>query len=281
MKIIRALNNKMSVQNSVIIVNYNTVDSLSKLLANLAIGEAVTSEVLVVDSGSFDESVELVSEDFPTVRLIQLEENRGFSVAANRGFAEATGAVTVFCHADIVTEIHHLSELADQVRAGEDARVVAALPRLVREDGAELPLVGSLPGLGSAMLKMFSPTPSRKCEIPTLDHVADNEWAQMPCVAINSDALHRLGGFDERFFLYYADADLCARFHAKSLRIAIRRGVSVVHTGADPTATLSPAHARIMRKDLLRFVEKHHPGLRSTALSLQAKLLGAVNKDAV
>src|SRR5207237_3866811 len=103
------------------------------LLANLAVGEAVTSEVIVVDSGSFDESADVVREDFPTVRLIRLEDNRGFSVAANRGFAEATGEVVVFCHADIVTEIHHLAELADRVREGGDARVEAGSPPLVRQ----------------------------------------------------------------------------------------------------------------------------------------------------
>src|SRR5262245_31475695 len=213
----------MAVQNSVVIINHNSKDALTKLLANLAVGQAVTSEVIVVDSGSFDGSADLVHEDFPTVRLIRLEDNLGFSAASNRGFADATGQVIVFCHADIVAEIHQLAELADRVREGEEARVVAALPRLTREDGAELPLVGSLPGLGAAMLGMFTPSVSRGCEIPVLDHVADNEWAQMPCAAINADILQKLGGFDERFFVYYADADLCARLHEKSLRIAIRR----------------------------------------------------------
>jgi len=271
----------MPVQNSIIIVNHNSKDALVKLLANLALSENTNSEVILVDNGSFDGSAELAREDFPSVRVIQLEDNRGFSGAANKGFAQATGAVAVFCHADIVTEIHHLTELADRVREGEDARVVAALPRLKREDGKELPLVGSLPGLGSAMKGLFTPSASRGCEIPTLDHVADNEWAQMPCVAINADVFQKLGGLDKQFFAYYYDADLCARLHEKSWRIAIHRGVSVVHAGADPTKPLPPAHARMMRKDLLRFVEKHHPGLKSTALGLQAKLLGAVNKEAI
>jgi GT2 family glycosyltransferase len=271
----------MAAANSVVIINHDTKDALSRLLANLAIGESVTSEVIVVDSGSFDESAELVHEDFPTVRLIQLEDNRGFSVAANRGFTEATGEVVVFCHADIVAEIHQLVDLADRVREGQGARVAAALPRFVREDRAELPLVGSLPGLGGAMVSMINPSASRGCEIPTLDHVADNEWAQMPCVAISSDVFQKLGGFDERFFQYYADADLCQRLHEKSLRIAIRRDIAVIHAGGDPSRALSQSAARIMRKDLLRFIEKHQPGLRSSALGLQAKVLGMMNKDAI
>src|SRR5438093_8118320 len=102
----------MSVQNSIIIVNHNAKDRLSTLLANLAVSEAVTSEFIVVDSGSFDGSAELVEEDFPTIRLIRLEDNRGFSVAANKGFAEATGGVAIFCHADILTESHTLIDLA-------------------------------------------------------------------------------------------------------------------------------------------------------------------------
>jgi N-acetylglucosaminyl-diphospho-decaprenol L-rhamnosyltransferase len=271
----------MSVQNSIIIVTHNSKEKLLKLLANLAVSEAVTSEFIVVDSGSFDGSAELMREDFPAIRLIRLEDNRGFSVAVNRGFAEAIGGVVIFCHADIVTESHTLIELADRIREGADNRVVAAVPRLVNANRQELPLVGPLPGLGRAMGNMFVPTAARGCDAAALDHVADHEFVQMPCVAIDAEVLHKFGGFDERFFLYYADADLCARLHEKSLRIVIRRDLPVVHTGADPSRPLPASLARIMRKDLLRYVEKHQPGFRSTALGLQAKLIGAVNKEAI
>ena len=275
------LNQDMSVQNSIIIINHNAKEKLVKLLANLAVGEAVTCEFIVVDNGSFDGSAELVQEDFPTIRLIRLEDNRGFSVAANRGFAEAVGQIVIFCHADIVTESHTLIELADRIREGAANRVVAAVPRLIDANRRDLPLVGPLPGLGRAMGDMIQPTASRGCEPAALDHVADHEFAQMPSVAIDAEVLHKFGGFDQRFFLYYADADLCARLHQKSLRIAIRRDLPVVHTGADPSRPLPASLARIMRKDLLRFVEKHHGGLRSTALGIQAKLIGAVNKEAI
>ena len=271
----------MSVQNSIIIVTHNSKEKLLKLLANLAVSEAVACEFIVVDSASFDGSAELIEEDFPTIRLIRLQDNRGFSVAANRGFAEAIGDVVIFCHADIVTESHALIELADRIREGADNRVVAAVPRLVDANRHELPLVGPLPGLGRAISNMFVPSASRGCEPAALDHVADHEFAQMPCVAIDAEVLQKFNGFDERFFLYYADADLSARLHEKSLRIAIRRDLPVVHTGADPSRPLPISLARIMRKDLLRFVEKHHGGLRSTALGIQAKLIGAVNKEAI
>src|SRR2546426_5396627 len=134
----------MSVQNSIIIVTHNSKEKLLKLLANLAVSEAVACEFIVVDSASFDGSAELIEEDFPTIRLIRLQDNRGFSVAANRGFAEAIGDVVIFCHADIVTESHALIELADRIREGADNRVVAAVPRLVDANRHELPLVGPL-----------------------------------------------------------------------------------------------------------------------------------------
>jgi GT2 family glycosyltransferase len=100
-------------------------------------------------------------------------------------------------------------------------------------------------------------------------------------VAINSEWMQKLGGFDERFFLYWADADLSARLHEKSLRIVIQRSVSVVHTGADPLRPLPGHLGRIMRKDLVRFVDKHRPGLTSAAVNIHAKVLAAVNKDAI
>ena len=85
----------MSVQTSIIITTFNAQKEATKLLASLDLASAVTAEVIVVDSASFDGTPDVLEEDFPNVRVIRLPSNRGWPVAANAGFAHALGSVVV------------------------------------------------------------------------------------------------------------------------------------------------------------------------------------------
>src|SRR5436305_6548366 len=106
-----------------------------------------------------------------------------------------------------------------------------------------------MPGIGAATVGVFNPRAGRRLAEATLDHVPDHQWTVMPCIAISADVLGKLGGFDERFFLYYSDADLCARLHERSYRIGIRRDVIAKHLGGETSTDAFPPHlARIMRK---------------------------------
>jgi GT2 family glycosyltransferase len=262
-------------QTSIIITTFNNKDDAIKLLASLDLASAVTTEVIIVDSGSFDGTPDLIEEDFPTVRVIRLPENRGWPAAANAGFKHALGQVVVFCHADIITTAHDLSELADRIREGEGKRLVAVVPRLVDASGEELQSVGAMPSLASGTVGMFKPSAARRREVPSLDHVPDHQWTVMACIAFDADVLVKLGGFDERFFLYYADVDLCERLHEKSYRIGIRPDVKVIHTGGETSdAPLSEAMTRIMRKDQQRYFEKHRPAWQQGVLKLIGKSAG-------
>ena len=93
----------MSASNSIVVVNFNAKASLETMLTALKVEEAVTTEVIVVDSMSFDGSADMVRQKFKGVRLIALDENRGFAAAVNRGLREAAGDVAVICHSDIIS----------------------------------------------------------------------------------------------------------------------------------------------------------------------------------
>jgi|SRR5688500_4223656 GT2 family glycosyltransferase len=262
----------MPIQNSIVIVNFNDAAGLRRMLSRLKLEEATASEVIVVDNASADGSAELVERQFPRVRVIRREFNKGFAVGANRGIREATGSVVVVCHSDVVADVHVLAELADRVREGESRRVVGVLPRLIDEAGDEQPFVGRLPGLGRALVGVFRPAAAIRCEVPLLDHVADHEWARFACVALSAEFLAGAGEFDERFFRYFADADLCRRAHDRSYRLLIARDLKVIHTGRSPNDDPPPHLAAIMRKDLERYFAKHRPKWEQGVLQLDLKL---------
>ena len=269
----------MAVLNSIIIVSHNHGAALPAMLASLKTEESSTSEVIVVDNASFDGSVETVAERFPQVRLIRSSKNRGFAAAAQRGINEAQGSIAVICHSDLLVEMHALAELADRVREGAGRRVVAAVPRLIGRDGVEQPGVGRLPGIGRGMIGVFNPSAARRCYLPQLDHVADHEWTTLVCLAIDCDQLARLGSLDSRFFLYYADADLCQRIHDKSYRIVIHRDLAVVHCGASPNDPQPDHLRRIMRKDQQRYFEKHRPAWEQKLLNVDQKIYRLLKRE--
>jgi GT2 family glycosyltransferase len=267
----------MAVSTSIIIVTFNAHDALKAMLGGLKVEEAPGVEVIVVDSGSFDATPTMVRERFAdVVRLVELEKNAGFATAANAGIARSQGDVVVICHADLLASAHDLTELADIVREGAPRRVAAAIPRLIGVDGSELPTVGPIPGFWRNLAGVFSPGMTRKRHLPALDHLADHEWADLICVAIDAAAMTKLGGFDERFFLYFHDMDLCQRLHEASLRMVIRREISVVHTG--DRKRIAPHRVRLMRNDLRKLWSKHRSALEQSTLRVADKATGILRR---
>jgi GT2 family glycosyltransferase len=270
-----------AILNSIVIVNYNNKKALWGMLGSLKLEQAPATEVIVVDSASTDGSVEMVKKEFRHVRLIVRAHNRGFASAIVRGIDKVNGSVIIVCHSDLVTDVHVLGELADRVRERNTAgaRVVAAVPRLVGPDDTDQPSIGKLPGLARGVVGVFNPVLARKCEVPTLDHVADHEWTPLVCMALDTEMLARLGSIDERFFLYWADADLCKRIHEKGFRIAIRRDLRVVHAGHSPNEPLPDPLMKIMRQDLQHYFEKHSPSWQHKMLTVDEKLAKFIRRE--
>ena len=260
------------VATSILIVNFNKKDQLRALLTSLKMEEATTVEVIVIDNASFDGSREMVRAEFPRVRVIEMETNRGFAAAANKGIDQAAGDVAVLCHSDLVTTIHVLSELADQVREGRSRRVAGVAARVVAPDKTELPSAGTFPGLVRGIAGAFSPEAAHKRFVPSLDHIADHQYATTMCIALDLQVLSaHVGLFDPKFFLYYADADLSLRMHEKQYRILVSRRLQVIKQRpplGEGNKKLAPHLARLMRKDQMHFYEKHRPGLQKTLVGL-------------
>ena len=268
----------MAISNSIVIVNCNTKPALLSLLKSLHLEESTSGEIIVIDCASFDGSVEL-AEQFPTVKFMPMKINRGFFAAANRGIDRCGGDVVVVCHADIITDIHTLSDLADQTREAAGRKIAAVFPRLKRIDDSEQGFVGKLPHLTSAIKGAFYAPAGLKCGPPTLDHLTENEWARFVCVAFNRDLLSATGLMDEKFFLYCGDTDLCARMHKKKLRIAISKDIHVRHAGAGIGKEIPSHLMRILRNDQQRYAAKHFPAWQKPLVQVMGSLGGLFNRS--
>lgn len=194
---------------SVIVVSYETRDLLRRCLASLG-GE---HEVIVVDNASTDGSAEMVATEFPHVRLIRLEENVGFGAGNNRGLDIARGDLVLLLNSDAHAEPGAIEELA---RVFDDESVVAAGGRLLNPDGSLQHSCAGPLTLWAVLCeqtylerlfpysRLFSPYWMTE----RLPSDRPSEVAQVIGACLMMRPVER---FDERFFLYCEDTELCHR----------------------------------------------------------------------
>ncbi|RYG45692.1 glycosyltransferase family 2 protein [bacterium] len=192
-----------------VVVSYNTVEKLRRCLKAL---EGVPT--VVVDNDSKDGSPEMVRHEFPFVEMIANRENRGFSAANNQGLALVRTPLTLFINSDAYADPGAVATLA---AVFEGAGVVAAGGRLRNPDGSLQESVARELTLGRVFL-----------EQTLLEKVFGGYWitrgltgiAKVPqvmgaCLMARTADLREIGGWDERFFLYCEDTDLCLRLSPK------------------------------------------------------------------
>jgi GT2 family glycosyltransferase len=222
------------------IVSWNTADHLRSCLAALpeALGE-LEAEVVVVDNASGDDSV-TVCESFG-VRVIRNPENRGYARAMNQALAGSHAEVLIALNPDTVPPPGSLRALVGFLLADPDVGLVA--PKLVFPDGRLQRSVHRMPSIRLAAVMGFVPLSWRRGRIGerwwlegTSDHlyddVVDIDWVIGAVHVIRAAALGGHAPYNERWFMYVEDLDLCARLHATGHRVVLDGEISVPHVGS-------------------------------------------------
>jgi N-acetylglucosaminyl-diphospho-decaprenol L-rhamnosyltransferase len=220
------------VQPTVYIPNFNGAGRLGGVLR--ALGEQTRpAEVVLVDNGSRDDSVELARRELPEVRVVALGENRGFGPAINRAVAAVPGDPVILLNNDAVPEPRFLEALLDGLGEGIDS--VAGL--LLQERAPEL--IDSAGVVADATLMGFDylhgePAGAAAGAAPPLGPTGG-------AALYRREAFEAVGGFDERIFLYYEDLDLALRIAARGGRCTLAPEARALHAYS---ASLGAASAR-------------------------------------
>lgn len=210
---------------SVVIPNLNGAHLLEPCLVSLAEQTLPPAQVLVVDNGSTDGSVELVREQFPEARLLTFPENRGFAAAMNAGIAEAAGRFVAFLNNDAVAQPTWLEELVACLERHPAA--AAATSKLLSADDPV-----RLDGAGDGLTRSFLPYVRGHGDPDDGGFDAEVEvfGASGAAALWRAFVLRELGAFDERFFAYYEDVDLSFRARLRSYEIWYAPRSVVTHT---------------------------------------------------
>jgi GT2 family glycosyltransferase len=267
---------------SVIVVSYNTRDLLRRCLASVARGAARLSvEIIVIDNASADGSAAMVTREFPSVSLIASAVNLGFAAANNLGFARARGRHLLLLNPDAVPAPGALARSVQLMDA--DPRIGVGGGRLVGADGSAQPSARTFPGLLTEVFTFtgLSARYPRSRLFGRLDRTwadpsrpADVDWVPGAYAIIRRSALDAVGGFDERFFLYYEEVDLCRRMKAAGFAVRYWPDVVIMHHGGASARTvqglaLTSSGTQLalwrMRSQLL-YYRKHHGALAARAV---------------
>lgn len=259
-----------------VVVNYNAKDLLLKCLESVLL-EGV-DDIVVADNESVDGSEAAVRAAFPDVIYHRTGGNLGYGTGANRGAALTDRAIRylLVLNPDTVIAPGTVDALVGVLES--DERIGAVGPRIVESDGRLYPSVRTFPTLvdsiGHAFLGIVWPgNPfTRRYRMLDWDHSqpADVDWVSGSCFLVRRTAWDQIGGFDERYFMYAEDVDLCWRLHRAGWRVAYEPRGEVTHvqgasTDRHPYWMIAEHH-----RALYRFASSTTAGARRLLLPLMA-----------
>jgi GT2 family glycosyltransferase len=222
---------------SIIVVNYNTRDLLEECLTALfSNAPACGFEVLVVDNHSRDGSWALLEQRFPQCRVIGNRRNLGFARAANQAYQVSKGKYCLIMNPDLRVLPDSIQRLWEFMESTPDVGI--AFPKLYNPDGSLQHSCRTFHTIGSIILrrtplgKLFpNSTILREHLMTDWDHNTPREidWALGGCMMVRREAVSDPQLFDERFFLYFEEVDLCYRMKKTPWKVIYNPGASMIH----------------------------------------------------
>ncbi len=255
---------------SIIIVTYNSLPLFRDCLDHLKAATVdLDCEVVVVDNNSSDHSASAARHVFDGAEVLTNNRNLGFAPACNQGAAAASGEYLLFLNPDLLIDSDAIRRLKAAISSVDKAG--AATGRLRFPDGVFQPNCRHFPTVsnlffsrGSVLSRLL-----RKTSFYTLEDYG--QIRRVPAVAgtmlmIRSELFRALGGFDERFFMYMEDTDLCYRADRAGYANYYVPEAGAVHLWAQGSKTGRVRRNRMHHQSVWKYFRKHRAGALSTYL---------------
>ena len=256
---------------ALVIVNYNTAGDLRSCMQSVQ--EMLPEvETVVVDNGSSDGSREMVRSEFPWVRLEDNPGNPGYASACNRGIRATTQPYVFILNSDVEFLEDGIGAVLDHLDANPD--IGALGPLVLNSDRSVQMSCRRFPSMFENLVHGFlgdiwpdNPyTRSYQMKGLCRDEPTDVDWVSGAAMLLRREAAERVGGFDETYFMYVEDVDICWRLREAGYRVVYHPGFRLIHhigrTSSQQSVRMLYQHHRSM----YIFFRKRYRGWKGVAL---------------
>jgi hypothetical protein len=266
---------------SIIIVNYNVKEFLQNLLHSLhkAISN-LSYEIIVVDNASDDGSVEFIREKFPQIKLITNQTNFGFSKANNIALEVSSGKFILLINPDTLVREDTITKMIEFLTNHPDAGLVGC--KILNPDGSlQLACRRSFPGPWTSFCKVAGLStlfPQSKLFAKyNLTYLDENSTHEVDAISgsfmmMKREVYERVGGFDEQFFMYGEDLDLCYRIQKNGYKVYYYPGTQIIHYKGESTKRSSLDETKYFYNAMHLFVKKHFSTFYLVEIILQSAI---------
>ncbi len=223
----------------VVIVNYRSYEELGRCLASLEPSRKHLGQVAVIDHESDLEAAARIGTRYPWAQIVERSTNEGFATGVNLGAQLTRAPFLILLNPDCTVDDQTVPRLVEYARSRRDAAIVG--PRILNSNGSVQGSARRFPGITTAiagrsswLTRRFPNNPLSRHNLPALNGRTaplDVDWVSGACMLVRRAAFDQVKGMDERFFLYWEDADLCRRLEQEGWRTVYFPGATVVHAG--------------------------------------------------
>jgi GT2 family glycosyltransferase len=258
---------------AVAIINYNTCEHLRVCLTSVVAEHS--GPIIVVDNASCDGSVAMVRDLFPQVALYANRTNRGFGAACNEAIAHSSTPYLLLLNSDTILQPGAVDALAAYLEHHPQTGIVG--PRLLNVDGSLQPSCFPFPTPLNIALELsnlssmirFLPR-IRQQYLRSWSHVYPRAvpWVLGAALALRRTAFDAVGGFDESFFMYSEETDLCYRMREAGWQTHFTPAAAITHSGAASTSQYRVDMAVRLFQSWCAFYAHHYSPYRLLELRL-------------
>jgi N-acetylglucosaminyl-diphospho-decaprenol L-rhamnosyltransferase len=249
----------------VVVINYNAGETIVDCLRQLS-EQVAPQNVLVIDNASTDGSLTRIADEHPGIRVVRNDNNIGFAAAANQGIRSTTAPYVVLLNPDADVRPGFIDALRRALDDHQQAGAVGAL--VLNPDGTVQPTKRAFPSLWHAALHglvglVWPGNPGTRAytlaDAP-FTQARTVDWVAGPAVALRREAFEAIGGFDEAFFFFVEDVDLCRRLWNAGWEVWFEPRAVAEHAWGT-SWTQRPLHFLwIHQRSLFRYATKHRRG---------------------
>ena len=251
---------------SIIIVNYHHSHILSDCLESVyKTIEKIQFEIILVDNSSKDDGLKSILKRYPKTQYIKNSKNIGFSRANNQGAKLASGDFLLFINPDTIMIEKAVESMLNHIRSDSSIGVLG--PKVLNLDGSiqyscrEFPTIWS--GLFNrySLMTRLSPNNRYSKDYLMLDYDHNStrsvDWVSGCCMMMSKSTFNKANGFDENYFLFIEDVDLCQVIKKQGLRVVYFPNAKIFHKISSSNSRLTPQTIIKRHQGMIYYNQKH------------------------